>query len=248
MGTKLFNQIIFGPVQSRRLGLSLGVNLLPIDNKLCSFECIYCECGWSKNGAKANFNVREDVYKALESSLEKVEPDTITFAGNGEPTFHPDFEAIIEDTITLRDKLCPSAKVSVLTNGTRMGVESVRCALLRVDNNIVKLDSVREEIIRQINNPCEDYTVAEKLGQMKSFNGHIIIQTMFLRGIGIDNTSESDIAPWLEAIKEISPNRVMIYTISRDTPVGGLENVPVEDMEQIAERVRASGIDCSVSG
>ena len=187
--TALFHDIIFGPVHSRRLGLSLGVNLLPLSSKLCSFDCIYCECGWNaEHPGGRRFNSREDVRTQLEATLRRMvadstPPDVITFAGNGEPTMHPDFEAVIGDTIALRDALCPAAKVSVLSNATQIHRDSVRRALLRVDNNILKLDSAFDATVRRMNNPqSASYTVRGIVEAMKRFDGRMILQTMFLRG------------------------------------------------------------------
>ena len=176
MPTKLYDDIIFGPVRSRRLGLSLGVNLLPLECKLCSFNCIYCECGWTEKGHKAAFNKREDVARLLADKLFEMvnadnAPDVITFAGNGEPTMHPQFEEIIDDVLKIRDNYAPSAKVSVLTNGTMLKKESVRRALSKVDNNIVKLDSAFDETVRLIDNPLGEYSVAETVRYMKMFEG-----------------------------------------------------------------------------
>lgn len=257
MATALFGDIIFGPVHSRRLGLSLGVNLLPVDSKLCNFNCIYCECGWTPGGTKPRFNRRADVQRLLGEKLREMTaagtpPDVITFAGNGEPTMHPEFEQIIDDTIALRDGICPGAKVSVLSNATMIGRESVRRALLRVDNNILKLDSAFDETVRLIDDPRGSYSVAETVANMKLFGGRLIIQTMFVRGEyegqRVDNTTEREVAAWLELVREIGPRKVMIYTIDRDTPCETLEKVSVGDMRKIAERVEALGIECSVSG
>jgi wyosine [tRNA(Phe)-imidazoG37] synthetase (radical SAM superfamily) len=179
-------------------------------------------------------------------------PDVITFAGNGEPTMHPQFEEIIDDTIALRDEICPTAKISVLSNATMIGRESVRRALLRVDNNILKLDSAFDQTVRLIDNPHGNYSVARRVELMKLFEGKMIVQTMFLRGSYngqvVDNTTEREVAAWLEQIREIAPERVMVYTIDRDTPAPDLEKVSVEELRQIAERVEALGIECSVAG
>ena len=236
--TSLFHDIIFGPVHSRRLGLSLGVNLLPTESKLCSFDCIYCECGWNAEHPGARrFNTREDV---------------ITFAGNGEPTMHPEFEAVIGDTIALRDELCPSARVSVLSNATQLHREGVRRALRSVDNNILKLDSAFDATARLINNPQSPaYSVRRVVDQMKGFDGHLTVQTMFLRGEfdgqRVDNTTEEEVAAWLRLIGEIGPRQVMVYSLDRDTPCRTLEKVPREELQAIAARVEALGIPCSVA-
>ena len=255
--TALYSDIIFGPIHSRRLGLSLGVNLLPTQSKLCSFDCIYCECGWNAEHPGARrFNSREDVRTMLGATLrqmvsEGTPPDVITFAGNGEPTMHPDFEAIIDDTIVLRDEICPSARISVLSNATQIGRESVRRALRRVDNNILKLDSAFDDTVRLINNPCGTYSVAEVVKNMKLFDGQMILQTMFLRGEcegrTVDNTTEREAAAWLKLVEAIRPRQVMVYSLDRDTPCKTLQKVPREDLQAIAARVEALGIPCSVA-
>ncbi|MBO7282602.1 MAG: radical SAM protein [Alistipes sp.] len=255
--TSLYDNIIFGPIRSRRLGLSLGVNLLPIESKLCSFDCIYCECGWNdEHPGKRRFNAREDVRAMLEETLQKMvadgtPPDVITFAGNGEPTMHPDFENIIEDTIALRDKHCPAAKVSVLSNATQIHREDVRRALLRVDNNILKLDSAFDETVQLVNKPQGAYTVARTVELLKAFEGNLILQTMFLRGeyLGkrVDNTTEEEVVAWLKLVAEICPKQVMVYSLDRDTPCQTLEKVEKEELREIAARVEALGIHCSVA-
>ena len=255
--TSLYDNIIFGPIRSRRLGLSLGVNLLPIDSKLCSFDCIYCECGWNdEHPGKRRFNAREDVRVMLDATLQKMvaqgtPPDVITFAGNGEPTLHPDFESIIEDTIALRDKHCPGAKVSVLSNATQIHREDVRRALLRVDNNILKLDSAFDATVQLMNKPQGAYTVARTVELLKAFEGNLIVQTMFLRGeyLGqrVDNTTEEEVSAWLRLVEEIRPKQVMVYSLDRDTPCQTLEKVEKDELRGIAERVEALGIACSVA-
>ena len=255
--TSLYDNIIFGPVRSRRLGLSLGVNLLPIDSKLCSFDCIYCECGWNdEHPGKRRFNAREDVSAMLDATLEKMvaagtPPDVITFAGNGEPTLHPDFELIIEDTIALRDKHCPAAKVSVLSNATQIHRDDVRRALLRVDNNILKLDSAFDSTVQLVNKPQGAYTVARTVELLKKFEGGLIVQTMFLRGEylsqRVDNTTEEEVSAWLKLIEEIAPKQVMVYSLDRDTPCQTLEKVEKDELRAIAARVEALGIACSVA-
>ena len=257
MPTKLYDDIIFGPVRSRRLGLSLGVNLLPLECKLCSFNCIYCECGWTEKGHKAAFNKREDVARLLADKLFEMvnadnAPDVITFAGNGEPTMHPRFEEVIDDTLALRDELCPGAKVSVLSNATQLHREEVCRALSRVDNNILKLDSAFDATVRRMNNPQSPaYSVRDTVERMKRFGGRMILQTMFLRGecggATIDNTTEEEVAAWLALADEIRPRQVMVYSLDRDTPCQTLEKVPREELLAIASRVEALGIPCSVA-
>lgn len=256
--TALFEDVIFGPVRSRRLGLSLGVNLLPQHAKLCSFDCIYCECGWNaERRGEMRFNSREEVRTKLEEVLvrmvgEQTPPDVITFAGNGEPTMHPDFEAIIDDTISLRDRLCPSAKISVLSNATQLHREGVCRALGRVDNNILKLDSAFDHTVQLINQPHQaHYTVRGVVDQMKRFEGEMILQTMLLRGeyngTKIDNTTAEEVEAWLKLVEEIRPRQVMIYSLDRDTPCDTLQRVSREELEAIARQVEALGIPCSVA-
>lgn len=256
--TSLYHDIIFGPVHSRRLGLSLGVNLLPTESKLCSFDCIYCECGWNhEHLGQRRFNRKEDVHRLLEETLQKMvnagtPPDVITFAGNGEPTLHPHFLEIIDDVIQLRDKFCPSAKVSVLSNATQLHREDVREALLKVDNPILKLDSAFDEIAQLINKPQNPrYRVRTVVEQMKKFNSDMILQTMFLRGeyMGhhLDNTEEKQVEAWLRLVEVIRPRQVMVYSLDRDTPCETLEKVSKEELQKIAERVEALGIECSVA-
>ncbi len=252
----LFTDIIYGPVRSRRLGLSLGVNLLPLHSKLCSFDCRYCECGWNADNRaeRPRFNAREDIRTALRHTLsmmagEGALPDVITFAGNGEPTMHPEFEAIIDDTIALRNELAPEAKISVLSNATQLRRDAVARALQRVDNPILKLDSAIEVTAQAINKPCGAYFVAEVVEQLKAFGGNFVLQTMFLRGecngTYIDNTTENELLAWVAVVEHLRPRSVMVYSIDRATPCKTLEKVERDELEAIAERVRALGIDCS---
>lgn len=259
MSTFLFDQIIFGPVKSRRLGVSLGVNLLPTDTKVCSFDCIYCECGWTprKREKKAVLPPRALVRQKMEEKLKDMilnneYPDVITFAGNGEPTLHPEFEGIIDDTIELRNQLTPNARIAVLSNATMLHKPGVVRALLKVEDNIQKLDSAFEETIRRIDCPASNFRLEIVVENLKSFNGKVIIQTMFLKGNFkneiIDNTTETEVVEWMKLVAEIKPSQVMIYTIERDTPATGLEKVKLDDLERIAERVRAIGFEVQVSG
>lgn len=259
MATFLFDQIIFGPVKSRRLGVSLGVNLLPTDSKVCSFDCIYCECGWNpkKRERKAILPTRAEVRLRMEEKLLQMQtsgelPDVITFAGNGEPTLHPDFEGIIDDTIELRNRLAPQARIAVLSNASMLHKTTVVSALKKVDDNIQKLDSAFEETVRKMDCPTSGYQLKQVIENLKQFEGRVIIQTMFLRGIfrgeTIDNTVEQEVSEWLKLIGEIKPSQVMIYTIDRDTPASGLEKVALEELQQIGARVKMLGIKVQVSG
>ncbi|NDV96687.1 radical SAM protein [Dysgonomonas sp. 521] len=259
MSTILFHEIVFGPIHSRRLGSSLGMNLLPYDGKLCSFDCIYCECGYNENfRTKTKLPARENVKAALEDKLiqlqkENTPIDVITFAGNGEPTLHPQFAAIIDDTILLRDMYYPAARISVLSNAMHAGKESVFNALKKVDNNILKLDSAIIETVRLIDRPnSPSYSIEEQIELFKRFDGNFIMQTMFLRGSHdgkvVDNTTEKEISAWLEAVRETNPREVMIYTIDRETPEKNLEKVSVEDLKRIGERVENLGIKVNIAG
>jgi len=259
MSTFLFDQIIFGPVKSRRLGISLGVNLLPTDSKLCSFDCIYCECGWNpkKREKKVELPSRELVRQKMEEKLTNMIenrelPDVITFAGNGEPTLHPEFEGIMDDTIQLRDRLTPKTRIAVLSNATMLHKPAVVRALLKVDDNIQKLDSGIEETIRRMDCPSSNFKLTAVVEHLKSFQGKVIIQTMFLRGKFkeqiIDNTTEVELSEWIKLIAEIKPSQVMIYTIDRDTPASELEKIKLDELQQIAEHIREIGIEVQVSG
>ena len=241
MSTILFDKIVFGPIHSRRLGVSLGMNLLPTDGKLCSFNCIYCECGLNENHrTHSKLPTRTEVREALEQKLssmkaEGIAPDVITFAGNGEPTIHPEFGGIIDDTIAIRDRFFPDAKIAVLSNSTMLHKEEVFQALNKIEDNILKLDSVLDSRIRQI-----DVT-----------NGNLIIQTMFLKGElngeSVNNMTEEEIAGWISSLKQIRPKQVMIYTIDRETPVKALKKATKEELDAIAERARKEGFDVTVS-
>ena len=260
MSTFLFDKIIFGPVRSRRLGVSLGINLLPATRKVCNFNCIYCECGWTNqpDSVRSPFPRREEVSIALDKKLAQMKagnqhPDVITFAGNGEPTLHPSFPEIVDDTIELRDKYFPDTKIAVLSNSTTITVPRIREALLKVDQNILKLDSGFDLTVRVHNQPRVNFKVAELIGNLKQLKGSLIIQTLFLRGEYngrvIDNTTPEELEAWLKAVALIKPSEVMIYTISRDTPEGGrLAKVPVSELKRISAMVNGLGIKTSVSG
>lgn len=255
----LFDELIIGPIQSRRLGKSLGVNLLPTHAKQCSFNCIYCECGWTKGGnaLKMKLPTADEVIETLESRLNQLigtdqHPDSITFAGNGEPTMHPQFAAIIDRVIVLRNQILPDAKISVLSNGSMLHKYPVIEALQRIDNNIQKLDGGNEAIIKAINMPLKAFRLKEYIEQLKRIRKNLIIQTLFLQGLldgnYIDNTKPEEVKAWLKVIMEIQPQSVMIYSLDRDTPASGLEKIDEKKLNEIAEQVKAIGIDASVFG
>ena len=254
----LYDSPVFGPVRSRRLGISLGINLMPADGKLCSFDCIYCECGLNGDHRTSSPRpTREEVRVALEAKLRSMmaageRPDVLTFAGNGEPTAHPDFPGIIDDTIVLRDRYCPEARVSVLSNATFSTKARVHEALMKVDNNIQKLDTVNAEYIALVDRPVGAYDVEAVVAALKAFKGHVIVQTLFMTGSddegrNVDNTGDAYVAPWLQTLKEIRPESVMVYTIDRETPQKGLRKAAPEVLDAIAERVREAGIEVEVA-
>ena len=257
MSTIIYPSPIFGPVHSRRLGRSLGINLLPADGKVCSFDCIYCECGFNASHRPTQpMPSRELVAERLEQKLRQMQeeaqlPDVLTFAGNGEPTCHPHFPEIIDDTIRLRNEYCPQAKVSVLSNSTMIHRPQVHDALMRVDNNILKLDTTDPSYIHQVDRPNGTYEVGQIIEHMKAFDGHLIIQTMFMRGAfngkSVDNTGEEYVGPWLDTVKAIKPQQVMVYTIDRETPAVGLEKASREQLDAIRDRVIQLGIPCTAS-
>ena len=258
MSTVIYPSPIYGPIHSRRLGISLGINLMPADGKVCTFDCIYCECGYNKDRRPTLPRpTREEVARKLEAKLVEMQrdglkPDVLTFAGNGEPTGHPHFPEIIEDTIRLRDQYCPQAQVSVLSNSTFIYKSAVRDALMKVDNNILKLDTVDPAYINKVDRPVNPaYDVKEIIDHLKSFHGHVIIQTMFMKGTmdgeDVDDTGEEFVGPWLEAVQKIAPMEVMIYTIDRETPDHDLQKASPEQLNAIRDRVIAMGIPCTAS-
>lgn len=258
MVTILFHDTVFGPIHSRRLGVSLGVNLMPNDGKVCSFDCLYCEAGYNSQGAgKAGISSREEVRCKLEAKLKSMSEagerlDVITFSGNGEPTLHPDFEGVVDDVIALRNQYYPNVKISVLSNSTMIGSESVARALKKVDNNILKLDSAVDSTMRLIDRPAsKSFTVEWLIEELKQFSGQCIIQTMLLRGTHdgqiIDNTTDAEVKALLKAYLEIKPKEVMLYSIDRPTPEADLHKVEKEELERVAEVFRSHGIEVQVN-
>lgn len=250
--TVIYPSPIFGPVHSRRLGVSLGINLMPADGKMCTFDCIYCECGFNKDfPPRLKRPTREETSVALEAKLKEMQasgvlPDVLTFAGNGEPTAHPQFAGIIDDTIALRDRYCRNAKVSVLSNSTLIGRKQVFDALMKVDNNILKLDTVDEEYIANVDRPTGIYDLQGIIRHMKAFSGRCIIQTMFMHS-RFGGMEEAQIDRWIEVLKDIKPSQVMIYTIDRETPDKSLSKATHAELDAIKAKVEAAGIECSAS-
>ena len=258
MSTILFHKIVFGPIKSRRLGNSLGINLLPDNGKLCSFDCVYCECGWNKDGRGDQvIPSKEAVFQRMRERFAELHEegtpvDTITFSGNGEPTIHPDFPEIIDFTLQMRDRYFPSAAVSVLSNATMTGRKEIREALMKVTNPILKIDSGLEEYIRLIDNPTGHYSLAETVENLRLFNGNFILQTMFLKGTvegkTIDCTNPEHCSRWIKLVEELSPREVMMYTLDRETPAQGLQKVSADQMRKIAEPLLKKGFKIQIRG
>lgn len=255
----LFHETVFGPVMSRRLGVSLGVNLLPTDYKYCTFNCIYCECGWTfkKPEGSKGLPSRKEVKSLLEQKLKAMKkddnsPDAITFAGNGEPTIHPEFPGIIDDTIELRDQYFSEAKITVLSNASMLHREDVFQALLKIDNNIQKLDAGTEKLFQLINKPAGKLTLEKVVEQLHNFKGKLIVQSLFLKGFhegaSIDNTEAAEVEAWISLLKTIDPEYVMIYPIDRATPEQNIEKLSFERLNQIAGLVNKAGIKTKVFG
>jgi wyosine [tRNA(Phe)-imidazoG37] synthetase (radical SAM superfamily) len=256
MPTFLFDQIIFGPLWSRRLGESLGINLLPVGQKVCNFNCIYCECGLTPESDLHNFPSAETVIAQLDKKLSEMNKngeylDSITFAGNGEPTLHPEFPDIIEKTVDSRNRLFPGAKIAVLSNATLIGNKNIFNALMKVDLNILKLDSAVEETIKLINCPRGNYHLSEIINILKQFRGRLIIQTLFLRGNcknkRIDNTTEAEISALVAAMEQIRPESIMLYSLARETAVNELEKVGEQELNYIAGRLVKAGLKTQVT-
>ena len=250
----LFDSIVYGPIHSRRLGVSLGMNLMPTTVKLCTFDCVYCECGWNQAVSHPTLPTREEVREALARQLTSMNDslDVITFSGNGEPTLHPDFLGIIQDTCALRDMYCPPAKISVLSNSTQLSRSEIVEALLLCDNRILKLDSAIDATMRLIDQPVNPQLTVEQICQWLSyFEGDFTLQTCFLRGEYkgqvIDNTTPAELAAWYAVIERLRPKQVMIYVIDRATPLQTLSKVPAVEMEAIAAPLRDKGIAVIVS-
>ncbi len=247
-------EIVFGPIFSRRLGSSLGINLLPEKGKLCNFDCIYCECGWNRDGRDdKKLPTAADLRKALETKLmacaaDGVDIDSITFSGDGEPTLNPDFAEIIDITLELRDKYYPKAVVSVLSNATKVGREDVFRALKKVDNPILKIDAPTSELAAKINMPQCDYDVREVVGDLKKFGGDFVLQTMFLKSDVFDSSSPEVLEGWKDIVRELRPREIMVYTIDRETPMKGLKKFTVEEMAELVKPLVEEGFKIQIKG
>lgn len=250
-----FDEIVFGPIYSRRLGSSLGVNILPSEGKLCNFDCVYCECGWNRDGSVAGrrFPNLQEVESALKEKMlkaasEGISVDSITFSGNGEPTMNPNFAEIIDVTIRLRDEYFPDAKVSVLSNATLLGREKVAHALRKVDNPILKIDASSQSLVEKINKPVGVYNLAEVLENLRKFEGDFILQTMFLRSPEFDTVASGALEAWIDIVRMLKPRQVMVYTIDRETPDKSLQKYTVEEMTAMVQPLINEGFDIQVRG
>ena len=250
----LREETVFGPIHSRRLGSSLGINLLPVNGKICSFDCIYCECGWNRDGKDdKRIPSAAEVRSALEDKLSTLMPDgvgidSITFSGDGEPTLNPEFPRIIEDTLRLRDVFYPDAKVSVLSNATRVHVPEVFEALRKVDNPIMKIDAPTDELVRLIDNPAPGYSLARTIEALRRFEGDFVLQTMFLRSPDFDSSSPEVLDGWKAIVRDLRPRKIMVYTIDRPTPMQGLEKFSVERMHSLVADLIEEGFDIDIKG
>ena len=246
-------ELVFGPIHSRRLGSSLGINLLPRKGKLCDFDCIYCECGWNSEGhGDKVLPSAEELRAALSGKLREchdsgVRIDSVTFSGDGEPTLNPDFPEIVDITIALRDKYCPLAKVSVLSNATRVCRKDVFEALEKVDNPIMKLDAPTDELARIINQPQCDYHVETIVNDLMKFNGNFVLQTMFLKSDGFDSSSPEVAGAWMKIVRRLRPREIMVYTIDRETPAAGLQKFSAEEMKEIVKPLIEEGFSVQIS-
>ena len=249
-----FDDIVFGPIFSRRLGSSLGVNILPTVGKLCNFDCIYCECGWNKDGkSNGEFPRLAEVEAALEAKMSKaaeegIPIDSITFSGNGEPTMNPDFPQIVQATVRLRDKYFPKAKVSVLSNAVLVARKDIAEALRIVDNPILKIDASSDELISKMNKPVGSYHLDEIVEALKAFDGNFILQTMFLRSEDFDTTEQKALNAWMDIVRELRPREVMVYTIDRETPDKSLSKYTVEEMTQFVQPLLDEGFKIQIRG
>jgi wyosine [tRNA(Phe)-imidazoG37] synthetase (radical SAM superfamily) len=248
LDTSLFNKIIFGPINSRRLGNSLGINLLPIENKFCNFNCIYCECGWTRNTIKEKLilanpkKIKENLIVKIQSLIkDDITIDSITFAGNGEPTLHPKFDEIVRDTIKIKEEYSPCTKTSLLSNGTMLHNNRVLNAIKKIDNCILKLDAGSEELFKKINQPLGGLTIKKIKTNLLKTKGQLIIQTLFFRGDfngeKIDNTGNEEVEKWIKHLVELKPKLVMLYSIDRPTPAHSLSSVHKNELNVIANKL-----------
>lgn len=249
-----FDEIVFGPIFSRRLGSSLGVNILPTVGKLCNFDCVYCECGWNKDGkSDGGFPRLAEVVEALEKKMSEaaangIVVDSITFSGNGEPTMNPDFPQIVDATVRLRNHYFPNAKVSVLSNAVLVGRKEIAEALKKVDNPILKIDASSDVLVKQINKPVGTYHLSEIVSALKAFNGDFILQTMFLKSQDFSTTEPKALQEWMNIVRELKPREIMVYTIDRETPDKSLRKYSIEEMTEFVQPLLDEGFKIQIRG
>ncbi len=247
-------ETVFGPIRSRRLGDSLGINLLPEKGKICSFDCIYCECGWNKDGRNdTRLPSAEKVRNDLETKLKQcqvnqINIDSITFSGDGEPTLNPEFPQIIDDTIRLRNQYYPNSKITVLSNATRVHLPEVFNALRKVDNPTMKIDAPTNDLIEKINHPAPGYDINKVVEALKQFNGDFILQTMFLKSKDFDSSSPEVLNGWMDIVRLLRPREVMVYTIDRPTPEEGLQKFTVGEMRRLVQPLIDEGFMIQIKG
>ncbi len=247
-------ETVFGPIHSRRLGSSLGINLLPRHGKICNFDCIYCECGWNKDGRDDSvLPTAAEVRSALEDKLsacmlDGIPIDSITFSGDGEPTLNPEFPRIIDDTLRLRDSWYPDARVSVLSNATRVHIPEIAAALKRVDNPILKIDAPTDELIARINHPAPGYRLERVLEALRGFQGDFVLQTMFLRSPDFDSASPEVLGGWMDIVRDLRPRKIMVYTIDRPTPAQNLGKFTASEMRALVQPLIDEGFDIDIKG
>ncbi len=239
--------IVYGPLRSRRLGISLGINLLPEDYKACSFNCLYCQYGWTPEPSKEISQALKDLPKlaavstALEEALKVIarrrqQIDAITFSGNGEPTLHPDFPAIMEKARGLRDQYLSRAKLAALSNSSTVDRPEVRAALNRCDLKIMKLDAGSEETLHQLNGPAPGIYLKDIVAGLRNLND-VVLQSLFIQG-RVTNADPDSVAAWIETVRQIHPSLVQIYTLDRVPAEGRISEVNRSTLEWIANQLR----------
>ena len=248
MSTSLFDNIIFGPIRSRRLGNSLGINLLPITSKFCNFDCIYCECGWTDNHKNSGeklpdtHTITEHLVDKIQALLDdKINIHSITFAGNGEPTLHPKFDEIMADVVLIRILMIPDAKISILSNGTMLHKKSIIAATQEVDHCIIKLDAGTEALFQIINQPMGGITIQKIKRNLLRLRGVLTVQTLFFRGEykgkRIDNTTPEEVEAWVNHLIDLKPKQVMIYSLDRPSPANNIVRISKKELTAIADKL-----------
>ena len=256
MATFLFDKHVFGPVKSRRLGNSLGINLLSTHYKVCDFDCIYCECGWTHHKPDSKkFIEKQKFIQLLETKLsqlerDKIPVDYITYAGNGEPTLHPYFLEIAKKVSELRDQYFPKCSIALLSNGSTLSKEKIKASFAYIEDVILKIDAGHQQLFQLINRPNEHLQLDDICNNMVNLQGNFIAQSMFLKGnadgVEFDNSDQKVVAKWKEKIQMLRPKYVQIYSISRDTPLESIQPISKERLQNIAEQLENMGIHAEV--